>query len=134
MKASESVNAIVRRRLEYKLFKGVSIQLNNETDIETAVSNIEDMTKVKNVWPVRTIQMPNNTVIWTGNDFNAAGSALNNRQSTNTINNPLPHVMTQVDRLHAKGVTGKGAKIAVLDSGIDYMVSIPYADWIFPMH
>ncbi|KAK2616739.1 hypothetical protein QQS21_000351 [Conoideocrella luteorostrata] len=31
-----------------------------------------------------------------------------------------PHVMTQVDKLRAKGITGKGVKIAVVDTGIDY--------------
>lgn len=64
--------------------------------------------------------MPNDTVIWTDNNF----SVLNNHQSTNSSNIPLPHVMTQVDRLHAKGVTGKGTKVAIVDSGIDYTVSV----------
>ncbi|GJN68090.1 hypothetical protein PLICBS_002133 [Purpureocillium lilacinum] len=31
-----------------------------------------------------------------------------------------PHVMTQVDKLHAKGITGKGVKVAILDTGVDY--------------
>ncbi|KAG8936970.1 hypothetical protein FRC02_009107 [Tulasnella sp. 418] len=30
------------------------------------------------------------------------------------------HVMTGVDKLHAEGLTGKGIKVAVLDTGIDY--------------
>lgn len=29
-----------------------------------------------------------------------------------------PHVMTQVDQLHAKKITGQGARIALLDSGV----------------
>lgn len=28
--------------------------------------------------------------------------------------------MTQVDKLHAKGITGKGIRVAIIDSGIDY--------------
>ncbi|CAE6531335.1 unnamed protein product [Rhizoctonia solani] len=31
-----------------------------------------------------------------------------------------PHVMTGVDRLHAEGYFGKGIKIGIIDSGIDY--------------
>ncbi|KAG6089177.1 hypothetical protein E4U30_008419 [Claviceps sp. LM220 group G6] len=31
-----------------------------------------------------------------------------------------PHIMTQVDKLRAKGITGKGVKIAVIDTGIDW--------------
>lgn len=29
-----------------------------------------------------------------------------------------PHVMTQVDMLRADGITGKGVKIAVIDTGV----------------
>lgn len=29
-----------------------------------------------------------------------------------------PHVMTQVDLLRADGITGKGVKIAVVDTGV----------------
>ena len=31
------------------------------------------------------------------------------------------HVMTGVDKLHAEGILGKGIKVAVLDTGIDYL-------------
>ncbi|KAG8901449.1 hypothetical protein FRC01_009845, partial [Tulasnella sp. 417] len=31
------------------------------------------------------------------------------------------HVMTGVDKLHAEGYTGKGIKVAVIDTGIDYL-------------
>lgn len=34
--------------------------------------------------------------------------------------NYAPHVLTQVDRLNAKGYKGQGLKIAVVDTGIDY--------------
>lgn len=31
-----------------------------------------------------------------------------------------PHKMTEVDRLHALGIKGKGVKIAIMDTGVDY--------------
>lgn len=31
-----------------------------------------------------------------------------------------PHVMSGIDKLQAQGYTGKGVKIAVIDSGVDY--------------
>ena len=34
------------------------------------------------------------------------------------VNNP--HKMAKVDELHAKGIKGKGIKIAIIDSGVDY--------------
>jgi subtilisin family serine protease len=30
------------------------------------------------------------------------------------------YVMTQVDKLHAEDVTGKGFRVAIIDSGVDY--------------
>lgn len=46
----------------------------------------------------------NNTQIF----FDSAGSPL-----------LFPHAMTGVDRLHAEGITGRGTKVAIIDSGID---------------
>ena len=31
------------------------------------------------------------------------------------------HIMTGVDRLHAEGLSGRGIKVAVIDTGIDYL-------------
>ena len=31
-----------------------------------------------------------------------------------------PHVMTQVDRLKAEGITGNGVRIGIIDTGVDY--------------
>ncbi|KAH6897589.1 pyrolysin [Coprinopsis sp. MPI-PUGE-AT-0042] len=33
---------------------------------------------------------------------------------------PAQHKMTGVDKLHAEGITGKGVKIGIIDSGVDY--------------
>jgi subtilisin family serine protease len=44
------------------------------------------------------------------------------------VTNYSVHSMTGVDKLHAQGILGKGAKIAVVDTGVDYLhpaVSIP---------
>ncbi|KJZ79602.1 hypothetical protein HIM_01071 [Hirsutella minnesotensis 3608] len=32
----------------------------------------------------------------------------------------VPHVMSQVDQMYARNITGEGIKVAILDSGIDY--------------
>ena len=91
------------------------------------------MASVKQLWPVRKISLPNTGVIQKPTNQNAAATIINKRQETNGNGLFSSHVMTQVDRLHAEGVTGKGIKIGVIDTGIDYKVSNPEVEWIdFP--
>ncbi|KAF2788581.1 subtilase [Melanomma pulvis-pyrius CBS 109.77] len=121
MQSFDSGDVAIRMKLEFKLFKGVSVQLNSGSDIKTAAENIASMGPVKRMWPIQKISMPNDKVIWNGTDRNMAANFLSKRQTGNSSDTFSPHVMTQVDRLRADGVTGKGMKIGVIDSGIDYM-------------
>lgn len=111
-----------RLKLDYKLFKGTSFQLKNVSDMDAAAAKIANMAIVKQMWPVRIFHVPNDEVIWKGTDRNLAQTALQKRQSAeNTTDTFSTHVMTQVDKLRAKGIRGKGTKIAVIDTGIDYL-------------
>lgn len=111
-----------RLKLDYKLFKGTSFQLKNVSDVDAAAAKIANMDIVKQIWPVRVFHVPNDEVIWKGTDLNLAQSALQKRQSgENSTDTFSTHVMTQVDKLRAQGITGKGTKIAVIDTGIDYL-------------
>jgi len=110
----------IRLKLEYSLFKGVSFQIKNVSDMDAAVQHIAKMASVKQMWPVRMISMPDDKVIWKGSDQGIATSVLSKRQATNGSDTFSPHVMTQVDLLRAKGVDGKGIKIGILDTGVDY--------------
>ena len=29
-----------------------------------------------------------------------------------------PHILAEIDKVHAKGITGKGVKVAIIDSGV----------------
>jgi subtilisin family serine protease len=50
-----------------------------------------------------------------------AKRAVHTRQEGgNSTESYWPHVMTGVDKVHDKGITGKGVTIAVIDTGIDY--------------
>jgi subtilisin family serine protease len=125
MRTTQSEGVVLRRTLNYKLFKGVSIQLENSTDddLEIAISQIANQDNVKQVWPVRWNPVPNDTVIWTGADGTLPVNMWKKRQLQNVSESYPPHQSTQVDRLHAEGVTGKGTKIAVIDTGIDWKVN-----------
>lgn len=73
---------------------------------------------VKNVWPNRLIPRPDDNVIWTAPS--GSGSLASRQAIKRAIQNDTftPHVMTQVDKLHAKGLTGKDVKIAIIDTGV----------------
>lgn len=78
------------------------------------------MVEVKNIWPSRAVSPPKVNIHWKGDDRDTAQLELKKRGFSTSNDTFSPHVMTQVDRLHAEGVTGKGVRIAVLDTGIDY--------------
>jgi subtilisin family serine protease len=111
-----------RLKLDYKLFKGVSFQLKNVSDVDAAAAKIGNMDIVKRIWPVRNFHVPKDRVVWNGTDSNLAQTVLQKRQSNGNVTDSYStHVMTQVDKLRAKGVRGQGIRIAVIDSGIDYL-------------
>jgi subtilisin family serine protease len=120
---SDDVAVKHRLKLDYKLFKGTSFQLKNGTNVDAAAAKIASMDMVKQMWPVRVFHVPQDEVVWKGTDGTEfAQAALKKRQSDgNTTDTFSTHVMTQVDRLRGQGVTGKGIKIAVIDTGIDYL-------------
>ncbi|KAJ7141454.1 subtilisin-like protease [Mycena epipterygia] len=87
------------------IFVGASLTLTDAQD----VANILSTDGVIAIRPVRTYARPapvSSKVVAPG----AAG--LPDSEST--------HVTTGVDKLHALGITGKGVKIGILDTGVDY--------------
>lgn len=102
--------------LDYKLFMGVSVQLKDVENAETKASEIASLSAVKNVWPVERYGIPEDELKWAGNP--TRGNGLLSKRANETATTHAPHVMTQVDKLRAKGITGKGVKVAVIDSGV----------------
>jgi len=111
-----------RLKLDYKLFKGTSFQMKNASDVDAAAAKIANMDIVKRIWPVRLFHLPKDEVVWNGTDSNMAQTVMQKRQSNgNDTDTYSTHVMTQVDKLRAKGIRGQGVRIGVIDSGIDYL-------------
>ncbi|KAG6170215.1 hypothetical protein E4U51_001028 [Claviceps purpurea] len=110
-----------RMKLEFELFNGLSFQLHDLKTSKEKVAKYAAMPAVKAVHPVMLYDMPNPKVEWIapkGSTFKQLGLAPRAEGGPDTFS---PHVMTQVDKLRAKGITGKGIKIAIVDSGIDYL-------------
>jgi hypothetical protein len=75
------------------------------------------------VWPVRVIPRPNDEVVWAGTPGEPERAAMRKRQGAGGAGEESlfsTHVQTQIDRLRARGVTGKGIRIAVIDTGVSH--------------
>ncbi|KAI3401178.1 hypothetical protein diail_324 [Diaporthe ilicicola] len=115
VEAEAGVAGVSRRlNLQSKVFKGISFQLDSPND-ETA-TKIAALPQVKQLWPVPLISVPELNVTWTGRDD---APSKYKRQANSTDAWP-PHVMTQVDKLRARGFTGEGFRIGIVDTGVDY--------------
>ncbi|KAI1078803.1 subtilisin-like protein [Whalleya microplaca] len=115
---AQDMPASPRLNLSYSLFKGYSFQLKNTSDANVTAQRISEMPNVKKVWPVKVREIPKDEVVWVGNSKTASSSLKKRQESENDTYSP--HVMTQVDKLRAKGFTGKGIKIGIVDTGVDY--------------
>ncbi|KAJ7898396.1 subtilisin-like protease [Mycena leptocephala] len=87
------------------IFVGASLSLTNAQD----VSNILNTAGVVAIRPVRSFPRPEPTF---SKHISPGDAGLPDSEST--------HITTGVDKLHAKGITGKGIKIGILDTGTDY--------------
>ncbi|KAL6788183.1 peptidase S8/S53 domain-containing protein [Trichoderma sp. SZMC 28012] len=122
---SRGLPASKRMSLSYSLFKGASIQLDAvDLDPHSASTKIASLTSVKNVWPVRHFQNLESGKPRVGNShftsLNGLSEHFSRATAANDADSYAPHVMTQVDKLHAEGYTGKGMRIGIVDSGVDY--------------
>ncbi|KAG0256589.1 hypothetical protein BGZ95_005458 [Linnemannia exigua] len=91
-------------RNEYGIFNGAAITVKSSH----SGSALAGVPGIKNVWPVQLFSPP------------PVQSAKSNGNSTHSANMNVHH-MTGVDAVHKKlKLTGKGVKVGVIDSGIDY--------------
>ncbi|KAJ7622720.1 subtilisin-like protease [Mycena polygramma] len=86
------------------IFLGASLTLS-----VSDVANILDTAGVVAIRPVRTFPRP---VPVSSKQVSPGDTGLPDSEST--------HITTGVDKLHGKGITGKGIKIGILDTGTDY--------------
>lgn len=105
----------MRKTFDHDLFKGVSVQLDDTENPDETARVLFESSAVRRMWPVMLHSMPETTVHWTGNETNSFESQV---PANHTGSPYTPHVMTQVDKLHAKGYTGKGFSLAIIDTGV----------------
>ncbi|KAH7017968.1 peptidase S8/S53 domain-containing protein [Microdochium trichocladiopsis] len=81
--------------------------------------------EVSRVWPVVTISRPSPVSLVDLTEFDGSVGSPGEGYSTDIVRDKDYKIddnlkMAGVDRLHALGVKGKGVKIAIIDSGVDY--------------
>lgn len=108
-------------RLNYTIFSGASININlGNNDAATSDSNaaaaesLASLPGVLNKWPITRYYLPDDKLESVGKLSDTTSSSL--VDDSEGANSTL--YMTQVNKLHAKGITGKGIKIAVIDGGV----------------
>ncbi|KAJ8090075.1 hypothetical protein PM082_018655 [Marasmius tenuissimus] len=115
-------NYLEARGLEYEtrheygspgVFVGLSLAIKDESDLH----KLHSIPGVKAVHPVRMFQIPGPAEASSSIAKRAAYATYDpkNAPFTDTL-----HAITGVDKLHAKGITGKGIKIGIIDTGVDY--------------
>ncbi|EJD44564.1 subtilisin-like protein [Auricularia subglabra TFB-10046 SS5] len=97
-----------RKKYKSPLFNGIAVQLHNPEDL-ASLASIPNIVAVR---PIKVFQAPKTVsrrILSGPNDPNAIPFG----QST--------HYMTGVDHVHEQGIAGKGIKIGIIDSGVDYL-------------
>ncbi|KAK8022366.1 hypothetical protein PG993_013133 [Apiospora rasikravindrae] len=112
------IQASLRVDLTGEIFNGVSIQISSNRDID-GVSDVDDTTTeiatLDEVTPPELLPGGSPAHLM---DDPAARLAKTQRLGQNY--SQTEHLMAQIDQAHAAGYTGKGQKIAIIDSWIDY--------------
>lgn len=123
--AKASTQGKTRMQYNYKLFKGASIQFTDVDNAEDISARMAMLPGIKKRWPVQVFSIPKPEVHWTGTpgtDYTAIKKrGFEERDLANDTFSP--HVMTQIDKLRDEGVTGKGLKVALVDSGVSHLVN-----------
>ncbi|KAK2464348.1 hypothetical protein APHAL10511_003805 [Amanita phalloides] len=88
------------------VFVGAAITLNSPEDVKA----ITESSGVIAVRPTRSLQAVRPV----------SAQVIGEADKTAPLDRESTHVMTGVDKLHSEGVTGKGIKIGIIDTGIDY--------------
>ncbi|KAH7162210.1 peptidase S8/S53 domain-containing protein [Dactylonectria estremocensis] len=115
-----STDGKTRMEFDFALFKGISIQFNDHERAEELALQMLEMPAVRSMWPVKVYGIPEPRIDWQGTPGREYAT-LKKRSAYETAKDVFsPHVMTQVDKLRGEGYTGKGVKLAVIDSGVDY--------------
>ena len=119
-----TLNVHTHLKMDYKLFKGVSIEMKDLKTENQTLETLRNMPGV-NVMPYIVYPRPSDRIDWLPAMGDRAAFSNGDLPSIERRDDGDPdtfstHVLTQVNRLRAEGITGKGVTIGVVDTGVDY--------------
>ncbi|KAF2659768.1 subtilisin-like protein [Lophiostoma macrostomum CBS 122681] len=113
------LSATQRYSFSSDAFNGASYQFSPKSLGRDPHALLNSIPSVKKSWPVETVPGPNftiNSICPLADNFHSNSKRSIGIKTTKSI----PHIMTQVDRMQAEGITGKGIKVGILDTRVDY--------------
>ncbi|KAL7919642.1 peptidase S8/S53 domain-containing protein [Trichoderma austrokoningii] len=101
------------------IFSGISVSFHTDVDLES----VRNANGVKNAWHVTTVPKPepyfkNGSPKVQSTTSGNGNTTLPNLRGVSGVNQPL--LTTNIQKLHNEGIRGKGAQIAIIDTGVDY--------------
>lgn len=122
-KRAASISYDIRHEFDSAAFSGLSVSVTQSGTAEELQQQLLDIPGVVGVWPVYEVPQPGESSNLTDSDTsNIDSSSLRKRQSTETGTENLASALEMggVDKLHHSGIKGKGIKVGIIDTGVDY--------------
>ncbi|UKZ60963.1 uncharacterized protein TrAtP1_002235 [Trichoderma atroviride] len=116
-------SATKRLSINSTIFKGASFQLDSiNLDPFSTAARIASVPSVKQAWPVHLLKRPDNATLTAPSSDSSHSDEVANiiRRAKSANDTYSPHVAVQIDKLHNAGITGKGIKIGIIDTGVDF--------------
>ncbi|KAB8291780.1 hypothetical protein EYC80_006575 [Monilinia laxa] len=122
-KRAASISYDIRHKFNSTVFTGLSISVKEPGTDNELQQQLLGIPGVTGVWPVYKVPRPGRVSNLTDTESSDTGVPfVQKRQSAEGQTDSLASALElgSVDKLHAKGIKGKGIKIGIIDTGVDY--------------
>ncbi|EGX93531.1 subtilisin, putative [Cordyceps militaris CM01] len=122
----QHLGGTIRHNYTTDTFLGLSAELGSDEKFDDFSADMKTRSGIKNMWPIATVTLPEEATtemeeVKESLDRRVRGSRGMKARAPET-KAPWNHLMTQVDKLHAEGYSGKGIKIGIVDTGVNYNI------------
>ncbi|RAL60898.1 hypothetical protein DID88_010223 [Monilinia fructigena] len=118
-----SISYDIRHKFDSTIFTGLSISVKEPGTDNELQQQLLGIPGVRGVWPVYKVPRPGRVSNLTNTESSDTDVPfVQKRQPTKSQTGSLASALElgNVDKLHAKGIKGKGIKVGIIDTGVDY--------------